>query len=211
MQKDTVPARVKSVDARVLLRRLLLPFLLITSVSFADSSAWLDENGEPLPETPARKTIDGFGGWLLVTPDPDWSRNWYRPPRRRPTLPEARYVGYGDRITILAFYTNPATDDEGRIDIRCSVRVIRPGGEVSASREERRCADPDLAGDLQATRISWAVVDYVGEPSDPPGRWVVEVVLTDAVRDVSLSLLTDFILTGGSVMRDGAVRPPGTG
>lgn len=211
MQKGMVPARVKWVDARALLRRSLLSFLLLTGVTFAGSSAWVDGNGEPLAETPARKTIDGFGGWLLVTPDPDWSRNWYRPPERRPTLPEARYVGYGDRVTILAFYTNPATDDEGRIDIRCSVRVIRPGGEVSASSEERQCADPDLAGDLQATRISWAVVDYVGEPSDPPGRWVVEVVLRDAVRDVSLSLATDFILTGGSVMREGAVHPRETG
>jgi len=211
MQKRTVPARVRSVDARTLLRQSLLSFLLISSVTFAGSSAWVDGNGEPLPETSARKTVDGFGGWLLVTPDPDWSRNWYRPPRRRPTLPEARYVGYGDRVTILAFYINPATDDEGRIDIRCSVRVIRPGGKVSASSEERQCADPELAGDLQATRISWAVVDYVGEQSNPPGRWVVEVVLTDAVRGASLSLTTDFILTGGSVMRDGAGHPRGTG
>jgi hypothetical protein len=183
--------------------------LLISGVALAGSSVWVDGDGDPLPETPARKTVDGFGGWLLVTPDPDWSRNWYRPPKRRPTLPQTRYVGFGEEVTILAFYTNPATDTDGRIDIRCSVRVIRPGGEVSAQQTDQRCADPDLEGDLQATRISWAVVDYVGEPSDPPGRWVVEVELTDGVRGVSVSLTTDFILTGGSVRRDDTVPHAG--
>lgn len=66
---------------------------------------------------------------------------------------------------------------------------------------ESRCASPEPTGDLREARISWAVIDYVGEKVDPTGQWVVEMTLTDAVRDVSISLETDFILTSGSVMR----------
>ncbi len=179
----------------------LAVLVLAVGAALADAGAWVGEDGRALPDTPARKTSDGFGGWLLVTADPDWRAHWNRPPRGQPSLSEARYVGYGERLTILAFYTNPATTPEGRIDIRCSVRVIRPDGIVATEASDRQCAGSEPAGDLQAARISWAVIDYVGEKEDPAGQWVVEMTLTDAVRDVSLALETDFILTSGSVMR----------
>ena len=179
----------------------LAGFVLVAGAALADAGVWVDEDGLALPETPARKTSEGFGGWLLVTADPEWRAHWDRPPKGRPSLPEARYVGYGQRLTILAFYTNPATAQDGRIDIRCSIRVIRPDGTVATEASESRCASAEPQGDLQAARISWAVIDYVGEKQDPPGQWVVETTLTDAVRDVSLELETDFILTSGSVMR----------
>lgn len=191
----------------------LAVLVLATGAALADAGVWVGEDGQALPETPARRTSDGFGGWLLVTADPEWRAHWDRPPKRRPSLSEARYVGYGERLTILAFYTNPATTADGRIDIRCSVRVIRPDGTVATEASDSRCASPEPTGDLQAARISWAVIDYVGEKQDPPGQWVVEMTLTDAVRDVSLSLKTDFILTSGSVMRGqrwAGARPDGS-
>lgn len=179
----------------------LAVLVLAAGAALADDGVWVGEDGQALPETPARKTSEGFGGWLLVTADPEWKAHWDRPPKGRPSLPEARYVSYGERLTILAFYTNPAKAQDGRIDIRCSVRVIRPDGTVATEASDSRCASPEPTGDLQAARISWAVIDYVGEKQDPPGQWVVEMKLTDAVRDVSLELETDFILTSGSVMR----------
>ncbi len=185
----------------------LAVLMVAAGVVLADPGAWVGEDGRALPETPARKTSDGFGGWLLVTADPEWRAHWNRPPKGRPSLSEARYVGYGERLTILAFYTNPAATTDGRIDIRCSVRVIRPDGTVASEASDRQCASSEPTGDLQAARISWAVIDYVGEEDDPAGQWVVEVTLTDAVRGVSLALETDFILTSGSVLRGrGLVR-----
>lgn len=187
----------------------LAALLLATGAAIADAGAWVGEDGRTLPQTPARKTSDGFGGWLLVTADPEWRAHWDRPPMGRPTLAEARYVVYGERLTILAFYTNPAKASDGRIDIRCSVRVIRPDGAVATEASESRCASPEPTGDLQAARISWAVIDYVGEKADPTGQWIVEMILTDAVRGVSLALETEFVLTSGSVMRGlrwGSVR-----
>lgn len=179
----------------------LAVLLLAAAAALADAGAWIGADGRALPDTSARKTSDGFGGWLLVTADPDWRTHWDRPPKGRPSLSEARYVSYGERLTILAFYTNPATTPDGRIDIRCSVRVIRPDDTIATEASDSQCASPEPRGDLQAARISWAVIDYVGEKGDPPGQWVVEMTLTDAVRGVSLALETDFILTSGSVMR----------
>ena len=47
----------------------------------------------------------------------------------------------------------------------------------------------------------------LAEPADPPGQWTVVVVLTDAVRGVSVPLKAHYPLTGASVR----VRPAVSG
>ena len=143
------------------------------AASAAIAGAWVPRDGEPLPDTAFRRTVAGFGGWLVVTPDPDWQAKWDAPPRDVPRLPTAQYVDYGDRLTVLAFYTNPATDADGEIDIRCDVRVTRPDGSIASRAENRRCASPEPEGPLRALRLSWMVVEYVGERTAPAGRWTV--------------------------------------
>lgn len=172
---------------------------LVASAALAGADGWVTHDGEAVPDTAYRKSVDGFGGWLVVTPDADWPRKWDAPPRDIPRLETAQYVDYGDRLTILAFYTNPATDAAGEIDIRCDVLVTRPDGTVASRARDRRCASPEHEGDLQALRLSWTVVEYLGERSDPTGRWTVEITITDAVRGVSIPLEADFVLVGGSV------------
>lgn len=172
---------------------------LIAATALAGADGWVTHDGEALPDTAYRKSADGFGGWLVVTPDPDWKDEWDAPPRDVPGLETARYVDYGDRLTILACYTNPATDADGRIHVRCDVRVTRPDGTVASRAADRRCASPAGEGDLQALRLSWLVVEYVGERSDATGQWLVEVTIIDAVRGVSIPLRADFVLVGGSV------------
>jgi hypothetical protein len=38
----------------------------------AQSEYWHDTQEKPIAETEARKSKEGFAGWLLVTPDEDW-------------------------------------------------------------------------------------------------------------------------------------------
>jgi len=39
-----------------------------------------------------------------------------------------------------------------------------------------------------------AILKYIGEKGDPPGKWIVEVDLKDNLRNVKLSLKADFNL-----------------
>ena len=42
--------------------------------------------------------------------------------------------------------------------------------------------------------MSSAVIKYIGEKGDPPGKWVVEIALTDKVRGTIIPLKTQFNL-----------------
>ena len=57
--------------------------LLLIAATLAQE-AWKDEQGRPLPNTDSRRSINGFGGWLLVTSDTDWRAKWKLPLRMSP-------------------------------------------------------------------------------------------------------------------------------
>ena len=47
--------------------------LLVTASVPAREAGWYSAEGEPLPDTEARKFVDGFGAWLLTTANTHWS------------------------------------------------------------------------------------------------------------------------------------------
>lgn len=139
-------------------------------------------------------TKDGFGGLLLVTPDPDWEEKWNTSPDTVPQFSQASTVRYGERLTILTFFGNPKTDSSGNIHIVCDVKVIRPDGSFSINSGDIECAKGKLMGAPRNLRLSRAVLGYMGEKDDPPGVWRIEVKLIDKVRGTSLLLKSQFEL-----------------
>ena len=53
--------------------------ILISSIAKAEEGGWRDKDGNPVPNTDSMNSIDGFGGWLIVTPDKDWEEKWNTP------------------------------------------------------------------------------------------------------------------------------------
>jgi hypothetical protein len=51
-------------------------------------------------------------------------------------------------------------------------------------------------GDPNYIRLSPAVIEFVGDKTDPLGRWLVEVDIEDANRKTTLRLQTQFTLIG---------------
>ena len=64
----------------------------LAASAFGQSEGWKDQHGKPVPETEARRSLNGFGGWLLVTPDLDWREKWDTPPDTAPHFREAKSV-----------------------------------------------------------------------------------------------------------------------
>jgi hypothetical protein len=173
----------------------LLPILLLAcATAFAQSSAWKDGKGNPVPDSPAQKSIKDFGGWLMVTPDANWEEKWNTPASAAPSFTAADEVKRGDRVFVLIFFVNPKPDKNGSADVTCDLEVARPDKTISTKESGVVCFAGKLEGPPYNIRLAGPVIGFVGEPSDPAGKWIVRVVLKDNVRQVAIPLETSFEL-----------------
>jgi len=49
-----------------------------------DAGGWVSKDGTRVPNSDNMKSINGFGGWLVVTPDKDWAQKWETPTENIP-------------------------------------------------------------------------------------------------------------------------------
>jgi hypothetical protein len=180
-----------------------LLFLLLTTFSLTVSASldanvpydgWHTKDGKPLPNTDNRKSINGFGGWLIITPDADWKEKWETPTYVSPHFNEASEVEYGQHLAILTFFINPLKDESGNVDIACSVKIIRPDKSISTSEKISECIKGPFPGDTHHVYLSPVVIEYSGDVGDLPGEWIVEVNLTDNIRGSHVPLMNRFTL-----------------
>jgi hypothetical protein len=176
------------------MKSVLISLLMSLSlVAHAESDGWVTRDGKPVPNSDLMKSMNGFGGSLVVTPDPDWEAKWNTSPETVPHFSEARNVSYGEQLTILTFYINPKTNASGELDVLCDIKIMRPDGR-SSEYKGVQCASGKLQGSPRNVRLTTAVIKYIGEASDPPGKWIVEVTLTDKMRGIAIPLKTHFNL-----------------
>jgi hypothetical protein len=189
------PAATHTASGSLMRFRMLAPAVLLVALSaHAQEGVWLGESRDALPDTEYRKSESGFGGALLVTSDLDWHEKWNTSPETIPHFNQASDVRLGERLVILTFFVNPMTTSGDVARVLCAVRVTRPDSTRSVDLKDFPCLAGRLQGDPNHVRLAPTVLNFVGEPEDPLGTWVVEVALTDAVRDTELRLRTSFVL-----------------
>jgi len=178
-----------------MLKLLIAVALLFSStLVFPQANYWKNERGEPSPDTESRKSKNDFGGWLLVTSDEDWEAKWNTPPDTAPSFIETSSVELGQRAFVLIFFANPALTPDRNANIRCDIKITRPNHTISMNEKGLACFNGRIAGSQNSMYLSAPVIGFVGEPTDPKGKWVVDVVLQDVVRETELSLSTFFTL-----------------
>lgn len=178
------------------MKTLLIPvFFLISSIAFAQQG-WRDEQGHLAPNTDARKSVSGFGGWVLVTSDADWQAKWETPSSSTPCFTEAKRVSRGSRVFVLTFFANPQVDSEGEANVTCDIGLVKPDGTMSTLKTNAVCFRGALRNDPHYTYLAAPVIGFVGDPGDPAGVWLIRVILKDNNRHVAVPLETSFVLVG---------------
>ncbi len=160
-----------------------------------DPGGWISGDGQRVPNRDNMKSINGFGGWLVVTPDQDWEQKWETPSENIPHFSEATLVSYGEQLTILTFYINPKLGVQGEFRLRCDIKVTRPDGSFSINAKDYDCGSGKLMGDPTNIRLAPAVIKFIGEHGDIPGKWIIDVTIIDKIRDTSIPLKTSFTLS----------------
>jgi len=176
------------------MKSLLVALAFLFSALAVAQEGWIDRQGNPIPDTAAQKSVQGFGGWVLVTPDADWEEKWNTPAEATPHFSEAKTVGRGERVFVLIFFANPQLNRDGSADVTCDIDVTRPNGTSSIHQTDAVCFRGPLNSDPHHTYLSGPVIGFVGDPGDPLGEWLVRVTVKDNVRHVSVPLKTSFVL-----------------
>ena len=159
-----------------------------------DEGGWINKDSTRAPNSDSMKSINGFGGWLVVTPDKDWAQKWETPTENIPYFSEANEVKYGEELTILPFFINPKADSAGEINIFCHIKITKPTGKASIDQGNIPCANSKLYGDPRNIRLTTTIIKYIGENNDPSGTWLVEFTIFDKNRNTSIPLKTQFTL-----------------
>lgn len=175
-------------------RILVLSVLLLLVLPAWGQQGWKDDKGHVSPDTESRKSVDGFGGWLAVTSDADWQAKWQTSSDTIPHFTEAKNVAIGKQVFVLTFLANPLLDTNGTADITCDIDLLRPNGTTSVHQVDAPCLKGPVRGSPHQVFLSAPVIGFTGDPGDPTGKWLVQVLLKDHVRRVTLSLRTSFVL-----------------
>lgn len=171
---------------------VLLLFLL--SASAFGQQGWRDQLGQASTNTDSRKSIDGFGGWLMVTPDADWKSKWETPADTVPSFGVAHTVARGKQLFVLIFFANPKLDGSNAADISCDIDILKPDGKSSFHQTGMVCFKGVIHEPAAHTFLSQAVIGWTGDATDQSGTWVVHVTLKDNLRQVTMPLQRSFEL-----------------
>lgn len=185
----------------MMIRKILAVIIFnvaIFSAAFAtDEGGWIDRAGNPVPNSDEMKSSDGFGGWLVVTPDSDWEAEWDTPSDHVPDFTTVEEVRVGEVLAILPLFINPKLDSSGFARVHCDIRIVRPDRTISMDEKNLNCFTYQLNRDPRSIWLSALIPKFLGEPLDPTGKWQVELILRDMVRNIAIPLKTSFILIDG--------------
>lgn len=178
------------------MRSLILIVLLFvfTQAAYCEEFYWRLSDGSKAPDTKSKKSVNSFGGWLVVTPDIDWEEKWNTPRENVPSFTVAEEVMLGEELTILPFFANPKLDQSSSINILCDIKLTRPDGSFPIKEQDVPCAQWTLEVDPMAIFLTQTVIKYIGEEGDQFGEWTVHFNIKDAIRNVSIPLETSFRL-----------------
>lgn len=157
-------------------------------------TTWLDTDGNALAATDSRRSVKGFGGWLITTPDPDWKAKWSENRKRHPEFTPATIVRDGQPVYTMILLSNAGVGQDGKADVTCDIRVRRPDDRTDFEEIGNACFRTAQTGEPGDIFLTASVVEFIAEPTDPRGTWTVEVSLNDRVRNVVVPLRRTFTL-----------------
>lgn len=157
-------------------------------------STWLGTDGNALATVDHRKSVEGFGGWLITTPDADWKAKWSENRKSHPEFTPATVVHDDQPIYTMILISNAGIGRDGKANVTCDVRVKRPDDKADFEQIGKACFHTSQTGEPGDIFLSSAVVEFIAEPTDPRGIWTIEVSLHDRVRDVVVPLKRSFTL-----------------
>ncbi len=172
---------------------ILLFVILAYAPSCAQKKAgsWL-MNGIPATDSPDHKTVNGFGGVIIVVRDPKaFVEMWNKPDF--PDFDTVKDVGPSIQIGTFVMFAGCKPGSNGKCDTTVDYSLIDPAGKVSQTPPDQVIWN-EVPPPKQNTHISKASMVLKFRESDQRGTYTVKAVVHDKNADISFELETKFEL-----------------
>ena len=156
------------------------------------ATAQWKKGDERTPDTPDRKSVNGFGANLLVVENPRaFVEEWQKP--ETPKINPVSEVKRGVVIGAFVLFAGCKPDPQGLCNSEVDYTVYKPDGTIYAERKEqplwKEAAPPGT--NIQLSR---AILGIRMEENDPVGDYKVKASVRDLNAQISFELETKFRL-----------------
>ena len=142
----------------------------------------------------SRKTVDGFSGWLLVTPEEDFPEDLNTSVEHPSSLSEPPLVQARESVLLLFFFASPALESDRIASVQCEFKVVLPDGTVSLEKTGVECYQSRLAETDDNKYVPGLIFRLVPDTNDPKGEWKIRASITDLRRGVKVPLKASFVV-----------------
>lgn len=171
--------------------KIIVAMLVIILMSVMVSAQW-KKGDEKVEDTSDRKSVNGFGGHLIIVEDPKgFIEEWSKP--QTPNIKPVTDVKRGKVIGAFVLFAGCKPDSGGVCNSEVDYVVIKPDGNVYAERKGQPLWKEE-APPAQNIQLSRAILGIRMEPEDSAGEYKVKAKVSDLNAGVTFELETKFLL-----------------
>jgi hypothetical protein len=164
-------------------------FLLCAS---ATGYAQWNKDGERVPDTANRKSINGFGGHLIIVANPQaFIEEWQKP--ETPKIKTLTNVKRGELIGAFVLFVGCKPDAQQKCNSEVDYAVYKPDGSLYAERRNEPLWK-DQAPPGRNIQLSMAILGIRMDKNDPSGEYRVKAKVSDLNAEISFELETTFLV-----------------
>ena len=160
--------------------------LLLTTPAF---SQWRQGN-DRAADTPDRKSVNGFGGNLIVVEDPNkFVQDWQKPETPQITL--AKEVKRGVTVGVMVLFVGCKADARGACNADVDYLIYQPDGSLYTEQKGQPLWK-ETAPPPPIIQLGRAILGVRLAATDPVGEYRIKAKLTDHNANISFELETKF-------------------
>ena len=172
--------------------KILAALMTLLLLGGTIATAQWKKGNEPTPDTPDRKSVNGFGAQLLIVEDPQaFIKEWQKP--ETPNINSVSEVKRGVLLAAVVIFAGCKPDPQGLCNSEVDYTIYKPDGTVYGERKEQPLwkEAPPPGTNIQLSR---ALLGIRMEQNDPAGDYKVKARVADLNAQVSFELETKFRL-----------------
>ncbi len=152
----------------------------------------MEEGNERAEDTADRKSVNGFGGHLLIVENPRaFLEEWKKP--ETPKIKIVTDVKHGDLLGAFVLFAGCKPDAQGVCNSEVDYVVYKPDGSLYAERKSQPLWK-DEAPPAANIHLSKSILGIRMEEKDPAGEYTVKAKVSDLNAGIYLELEARFRL-----------------
>jgi len=156
------------------------------------NAAWIDKQGNIIPDSDNMKSIGNLVAQLVITDkEAEVLKNWGTP-SQSVYFPTADKIEINKIITAFIVFGGCATDIKGNCDLQMQITVFQPDGKVYSKLPIMEVWSGKPVPPNKTLGLSVEYMRVIIEPHDQLGKYKIDVNVADKVKNSSMLLTSYF-------------------